>query len=277
MIVGMPEIPAITLSNGVAMPCLGFGLYKQSDRHGSAVSAALEAGYRSFDSASIYGNEPAVGKALEATGVPRHELFVTGKVWNGDQGHRRTIQAFERSLDDLRLDHLDLYLIHYPAPSRDRYVETWLALEELLTSGRVRAIGVANFEPEHLRRILGAGTVAPAVNQVELHPLLPQSRLRALHAEHGIVTEAHTPLARGNLVASPALAAVAAKHGRTPAQVALRWHVQQGHVAIPKSATPARIRQNIDVFGFALDAGDVARIAAMETGERFAPRPDAVN
>ncbi|MFI1095629.1 aldo/keto reductase [Streptomyces sp. NPDC020917] len=260
------------------MPQLGFGVFQvPDDETAAAVGAALDAGYRSIDTASVYGNETGVGRALAASGLPREELFVTTKVWNADQGHDSTLRAFDASLARLGLDHVDLYLIHWPAPAQDRYLDTWRALRALLADGRVRAIGVSNFQPAHLRRLIEDGGVVPAVNQVELHPGLQQRELRAVHAEFGIVTEAWSPLAQGALLDEPALAAIARKHGRTPAQVVLRWHLQLGTVVIPKSVTPARIRENLDVFGFALDDADLAAIAGLDRGLRTGPDPDTLD
>jgi len=279
----MPAVPTVTLAHGtggapVTMPQLGFGVFQvPDDRTAAAVRAALEAGYRSIDTAAVYGNETGVGRALAASGVPREELFVTTKVWNADQGYDATLRAFDASLGRLGLDHVDLYLIHWPAPAQDRYRETWRALRALLADGRTRAIGVSNFQPAHLRRLIEDGGVVPAVNQVELHPGLQQRELRAAHAESGIVTEAWSPLAQGALLDDPALTAIARRHGRTPAQVVLRWHLQLGTVVIPKSVTPTRIRENIDVFGFVLDDAEMAAIGALDRGMRTGPDPDALD
>ncbi|MBY8880066.1 aldo/keto reductase [Actinacidiphila acidipaludis] len=257
------------------MPQLGFGVFQvPDDETAAAVTAALEAGYRSIDTAAVYGNEAGVGRALAGAGLPREELFVTTKVWNADQGHDATLRAFDASLGRLGLDHVDLYLIHWPAPAQDRYLDTWRALRTLLADGRTRAVGVSNFQPAHLRRLIEDSGVVPAVNQVELHPGLQQRELRAVHAEYGIATEAWSPLAQGALLAEPALAAIARRHGRSPAQVVLRWHLQLGTVVIPKSVTPARIRENLDVFGFALDDAEMAAIAALDRGMRTGPDPD---
>jgi 2,5-diketo-D-gluconate reductase A len=279
----IPAVPTVALAHGtggapVAMPQLGFGVFQvPDDETAAAVSAALDAGYRSIDTAAVYGNETGVGRALASSGLPREELFVTTKVWNADQGYDATLKAFDASLDRLGLDRTDLYLIHWPAPAQDRYRDTWRALRTLLAEGRTRAIGVSNFQPAHLRRLVEDGGVVPAVNQVELHPGLQQRELRAVHAEHGIVTEAWSPLAQGALLDDPALAAIARRHGRTPAQVVLRWHLQLGTVVIPKSVTPARIRENIDVFGFALDDAEMAAIAGLDRGMRTGPDPDTLD
>jgi diketogulonate reductase-like aldo/keto reductase len=269
------KVPFITLNNGVRMPQLGFGVWQVPDTEAAAaVSSALEAGYRSIDTAAIYQNEKGTGQALAAAGLPREELFVTTKLWNADQGYDSTLRAFDASLDKLGLDHLDLYLIHWPTPGRGLYPDTWRAFEKLYADGRTKAIGVSNFPVAQLQHLLDSGSTVPAVNQIELHPNLPQAELRAFHAAHGIATEAWSPLGQGKgLLADPALAALAAKHGRTPAQVVLRWHLQLGNVVIPKSVTPSRIRENLDVFGFELDADDLAAIGALDNGHRLGPDP----
>ncbi|MEU5694950.1 aldo/keto reductase [Actinosynnema sp. NPDC020468] len=270
----MVHMLTVTLNNGVVMPQLGFGVFQVSNEDTTAaVAEALRAGYRSIDTAAAYFNEAAVGQALAESDIPRDELFVTTKLWNTDQGYDEALRAFDASLEKLGLDQLDLYLIHWPAPARDRYVDSWKALTRLLSEGRVRAIGVSNFWPEHLERVIDATGVVPAVNQIELHPRLQQEELRAFHVKHGIATEAWSPLAQGELLGDPLLAEIAAKHGRTPAQVVLRWHVQLGNVVIPKSVTPSRIAENFALFDFALDAEDLDRIAGLETGERVGPDP----
>ncbi|WP_327393256.1 aldo/keto reductase [Streptomyces sp. NBC_01186] len=274
----MPSIPDVPLNNGVTMPQLGFGVFQvPDDETADAVSTALEAGYRSIDTAAVYGNERGVGQALAASGLARDELFVTTKLWNDDQGYDATLAAFDASLDKLGLDHVDLYLIHWPLPARDTYLDTWHAFEELLADGRTRAIGVSNFQTEHLRRLLEHSGIVPAVNQIELHPGLQQAQLRAFHAARGIVTEAWSPLAQGYLLQDEALVSIAARHGVTPAQVVLRWHLQTGNVVIPKSVTPERIRQNLDVFGFELTDADIDAIAALDQGLRTGPDPDTFN
>jgi diketogulonate reductase-like aldo/keto reductase len=261
------------------MPQLGFGVFQVPDAETTAaVSAALHAGYRSIDTAALYGNEAGVGKALAASGLDRDELFITTKVWNSEQGYDKTLRAFDASMKKLGLEQLDLYLIHWPTPARDLYVETWKAFEKLYADGRVRAVGVSNFQPAHLERILDTGGTVPAVNQVELHPYLQQVGVRAFDAKHEIATEAWSPLAKGgNLLSEPAIVALAEKHGRTPAQVVLRWHLQLGNVVIPKSVTPSRIRENIDVFGFTLTNDEVASLSTLDKGERTGPDPDTFN
>lgn len=271
----MSKVPSITLNNGIAMPQLGYGVWQiEDDQAFTAVGQALEAGYRSIDTAAIYGNEEGTGKALAASGLPREELFVTTKLWNGDQGHDATLRAFDTSLTKLGLEYVDLYLIHWPLPSQDTYVDTYRALEKIQAGGRARAIGVSNFLPGHLERLLGETSVVPAVNQIELHPQFQQAESRAFHARHDIATEAWSPLGQGKgLLEHATLAELAAKHGKTPAQVVLRWHLQLGNVVIPKSVTPSRIAENIDVFDFSLDDTDLATLAALDSGNRLGPDP----
>ena len=271
----MSAVPDVVLNNGVSMPQLGYGVFRVPDDDTErAVLAALDAGYRSIDTASLYGNETGVGRALSASGLARDHFFVTTKVWNDDQGYDSTLRAFDASLGRLGLEHVDLYLIHWPKPSLDRYVDTWRALEKLYADRRVRAIGVSNFQPDHLRRLLDETDVVPAVNQVELHPDLQQEQLRRFHAEHGVVTEAWSPLGQGLALRHPVVAELAHRHGRTPAQVVLRWHLQLGNVVIPKSTTPSRIRENIGLFDFALADADMSALAALESGTRLGPDPD---
>jgi 2,5-diketo-D-gluconate reductase A len=270
-------VPDVVLNNGVRMPQLGFGVFQVgNDEARAAVTTALEAGYRSIDTAALYGNEQGVGIAVRASGIPREELFVTTKLWNADQGAGRVRPAFERSLDKLGLDYLDLYLIHWPVPSQDLFVETWKTFEQLYADGRVRAIGVSNFTPPQLTRLLDETEVAPAVNQVELHPGFQQPALRAFHREHGIATEAWSPLGQGAALTHPVITRLAEQHEKTPAQVVLRWHLDLGNVVIPKSVTPVRIRENLSVFDFALAAEDARQIAGLESGQRIGPDPDVV-
>jgi diketogulonate reductase-like aldo/keto reductase len=267
----------ITLNDGAGIPQVGLGVFQVPDHQaGSAVQTALATGYRSIDTATIYRNESGVGAGLRASGLPRGEVFVTTKVWNDDQGFDATIAAFEASRRRLGLDVLDLYLVHWPCPRADRYVETWRALIELRERGRVRSIGVSNFMPEHLERIMEETGVVPALNQVELHPRLQQEQLRAFHAEHAIVTQAWSPLGQGLLLDDPTITAIAAEREVSPAQVVLRWHVQIGNVIIPKSVTPSRIAENLDLFGFALGEDEMATIAALDRGQRVGPVPRAL-
>jgi 2,5-diketo-D-gluconate reductase A len=270
-------VPDVTLNNGVRMPQLGFGVFQVgNDEARAAVATALECGYRSIDTAALYGNEHGVGVAVSASGIPREELFVTTKLWNADQGAGRVLPAFERSIDKLGLDYVDLYLIHWPVPSRDRFVETWEAFQGLYAEGRMRAIGVSNFTPPQLTRLLEETAVVPAVNQVELHPGFQQPELRAFHREHGIATEAWSPLGQGAALTHPVITRLAERHEKTPAQVVLRWHLDLGNVVIPKSVTPGRIRENFSVFDFALTAEDARQIAGLESGHRIGPDPDVV-
>ncbi|MER6847587.1 aldo/keto reductase [Streptomyces flaveolus] len=271
-------VPTVTLNNGVEIPQLGFGVFQVPDAETTAaVSAALEAGYRSIDTAAIYGNEAGVGRALADSGIARDDLFVTTKLWNADQGYDATLNAFETSLDKLGLDHVDLYLIHWPTPARDLYRESWKAIEKLVADGRIRAAGVSNFQPAHLERLIAGSDLVPAVNQVELHPGLQQRELRAAHARLGIVTEAWSPLAQGAVLKDEAITTIAARHGKSAAQVVLRWHLQLGNVVIPKSVTPARIRENLDVFDFTLTDDEMTAIAGLDRDLRTGPHPDELN
>ena len=273
------SVPEITLNSGTTMPQLGFGVFQVSDEEAeTAVAEALRIGYRSVDTAALYENEEGTGRALAASGIPRADLFVTTKLWNTEQGYDTALRAFDTSLARLGLDYVDLYLIHWPAPAKDAYVQTWRALEEILRQGRAKAIGVSNFQPAHLRRLFEETGVVPAVNQIELHPRLQQDELRALDAEHHIATEAWSPLGRNNgVLDDPLVCRIAEAHGKTPAQTVLRWHLQLGNVVIPKSVTPARIAENIDVFDFALTDAEMEALRALETGERVGPDPDVLN
>jgi 2,5-diketo-D-gluconate reductase A len=259
------DIPTAALNDGRAIPRLGLGVWQiPNEETAAAVRTAIDAGYRSVDTAAIYHNEVGVGEAVRAAPVPRDALFVTTKVWNERQGHDETLRAFDESLARLGLDYVDLYLVHWPAPRRNRYVETWRALARLREEGRARSIGVSNFTVAHLRRVIDETGVVPAVNQIELHPRFQQGALRAFHAERGIVTESWSPLAQGKLVGDPTIDTIARKHGKTTAQVIIRWHLDLGLVVIPKSARPARMRENLDVLDFRLDDEDMARIAALD-------------
>ncbi|HJR38531.1 MAG TPA: aldo/keto reductase [Nocardioidaceae bacterium] len=275
----MSPVPNLVLNNGVEIPQLGFGVFKvPPEKTRQAVLTALETGYRHIDTAKLYDNETEVGAAVRDSGLMRDEIFVTTKVWNTDQGYDATLRAFDASMERLGLDVLDLYLIHWPAPARDLYVDTWRAMEQLYRDGRVRAIGISNFQPDHLRRLLDRCDVVPVINQVELHPYLQQNEARKAHEELGVLTEAWAPIARGGaLLEDPVITALADKHARTPAQVVLRWHIEVGNVVIPKSVTPARVAENFSIFDFTLDGADLAEIAALDRGERTGPDPDRLN
>ncbi|MFI8197030.1 aldo/keto reductase [Streptomyces sp. NPDC085942] len=272
------SIPTVTLNNGVDIPQLGFGVFQVPDAETTAaVASALEAGSRSIDTAAIYGNETGVGKALAESGIAREDLFVTTKLWNADQGYDATLRAFDTSLAKLGLDHVDMYLIHWPTPARDLYKESWRAIEKLVADGRVRTAGVSNFQPDQLKRLIDGAGLIPAVNQIELHPGLQQSELRAVHTGLGIATEAWSPLAQGAVLKDEAITAIAARHGKSPAQVVLRWHLQLGNIVIPKSVTPERIRQNLDVFDFTLTDDETTAIASLDRDLRTGPHPDQLN
>jgi 2,5-diketo-D-gluconate reductase A len=272
-------VPTITLNNNVQMPQFGFGVFQVSPEETErVVSTALEVGYRSIDTAAAYHNEQGVGRAIASSGLARDKVFVTTKLWNSDHGYDRTLWAFDASAQRLGLQTVDLYLIHWPVPAADRYVETWKALEKLAADGRTRAIGVSNFAAEHLRRLLAETDTIPAVNQIELHPRFPQTELRAMHAEHGIATEAWSPLAQGGeLLSDATITRIADRHGVTPAQVVLRWHVQIGNIVIPKSVNPQRMRRNLDVFSFELSSNDLAAVAKLNTGRRIGFDPATMN
>ncbi|MFE9168925.1 aldo/keto reductase [Streptomyces kebangsaanensis] len=269
------KVPPIILNNGVEMPQLGFGVWQVPDDEAErAVATALEAGYRSIDTAALYGNEEGTGRAVAASGIPREEVFVTTKLWNSDQGYDSALRAFDTSLGKLGLEYVDLYLIHWPTPAKGKFVDTYRAFEKLHAEGRVRAIGVSNFLPEHLERLTAETSVVPAVNQIELHPHLQQHAAREYHAKQGIATEAWSPLGQGKgLLEVPAIVAIAQKHNRTPAQIVLRWHLQLGNIVIPKSVTPSRIKENIEVFDFSLDGEDLAAIGALNEDRRIGPDP----
>jgi 2,5-diketo-D-gluconate reductase A len=268
-------VPTIELRDGARIPQLGFGVFLVPPAETEqAVSLALEAGYRHIDTAAQYANEAGVGQAIRACAIPRSEVFVTTKCPNPDHGYERARAACESSLERLDLGPIDLYLIHWPVPSRDLYVETWRAFIDLQAEGLVRSIGVSNFQPAHLERLIAETGVTPVVNQVELHPRLQQRALRRLHAQLGIATEAWSPLARGELLDDQVVVAIAQRHGRTPAQTLIRWHLQIGNIVIPKSVTPERIVENFDVFGFELTAHEIDAIDALDRGERIGPDPD---
>lgn len=278
----MQKPDKVSFSNGVQMDRLGFGLYKvpAEDAHGLC-TLALEAGYRLLDTAALYGNEEGVGRAVRdavSSGqVERGDVFVTSKLWNDRHGYRSTLEAFDESLKRLGLDYLDLYLIHWPCPGQDLYVESWRALEELYHSGRVRAIGVSNFQRHHLEKLLAETEVVPALNQIELHPLLQQHSLRAFNAEHGIITQAWSPLGRGKVLANPIITHIAAKHSRSAAQVILQWHLQLGGTAVAKASSQERIAENLRIGNFTLDSVDMTAISQLNSDTRIGSHPDLVN
>ena len=269
----------ITLNNGVQMPQLGFGVFLvPPDEVVEPVRTALDVGYRLIDTATLYGNEEGVGRAIRESNIERDEIFVTTKVWNSDHGYDKTLKAFDNSQKLLGLDVVDLYLIHWPTPERDLYLDTWRALERLYADNRVRAIGVSNFPPRHLTRLLDESSVVPVVNQIELHPGFPQDELRALNAKHGIVTESWSPLGRGHgLLEQAAVAGIAEQHRKTPAQVVLRWHLQLGLVVIPKSTHAERIRENFDLFDFELTGAEMDALSALTEPQRVGPDPETMN
>jgi len=289
----MRTSPRLSLNNGVLIDQLGFGLYKVPPSEAAGlVAMALGAGYRHFDTAAMYGNESGVARGISPQlGAPagsggsgelfpalaREDLFVTTKVWNDHHGYDATLRAFDDSMVNLGLDYVDMYLIHWPCPRRGLYPETYRAMETLYREGKVRAIGVSNFQPSHLDRLMQSAEVTPAVNQIELHPWLQQHELRKIHDDLGIRTEAWSPLGRGHVLADPVIEACAAEHRRTPAQVVLRWHIQLGNIAIPKASSEARIRENLDVFRFELSARDMEALAGLDRGERTGSHPDNVN
>jgi 2,5-diketo-D-gluconate reductase A len=268
------SVPAMTLRDGVEIPQLGFGVFQvRPEDTQEVVEEALEVGYRHIDTAAAYRNERGVGAAIAASAIPREEVFVTTKLWNSNQGYETTLGAFQKSLNRLGLDYVDLYLIHWPMPTEGRALDTWRAFERVHDEGRSRTIGVSNFRIEDLEQLQQQAFIQPTVNQVELHPHFPQVGLREWHAEHGIATESWSPLAQGDLLANETIAGVAARHNRTSAQVILRWHLQLGNVVIPKSATPARIRENFALFDFELSEEDMKEIAALDVGKRIGPDP----
>jgi 2,5-diketo-D-gluconate reductase A len=270
----MPSLPTLTLHEDREIPQLGFGVFLvPPEETREVVEQALAVGYRHIDTAAAYRNEEGVGEAARDSGIPRGELFVTTKLWNSQHGHDSALRAIDKSLSRLGMDYVDLYLIHWPVPSQDRYVETWRAFERIMEDGKARAIGVSNFRVEDLERLEAETETRPAINQVELHPRLAQAELRAYHAERGIVTEAWSPLAQGEALSDETIGLIAQDHGRTPAQVILRWHLQLGNVVIPKSVTPARIRENFALFDFELSTDEIASIEALDTGQRIGPDP----
>lgn len=272
----MTQVPNIRLNSGVEIPQFGFGVFQiEPGDVGPALSSAFEAGYRHVDTAQMYQNETEVGQAVAASGLRRDEVFVTTKLNNDRHGHDEAGKALGESLQRLRLDHVDLYLIHWPRPAEDRYVDSWKGFEKLASDGRARAIGVSNFQIPHLERLAKETGTVPAVNQIELHPHFPQEELRAYHREHGIATEAWSPIGQGgDLLTDERLVGLGQKYAKTPAQIVLRWHIELGNIVFPKSVTPARISENIDVFDFELAPVDMTTIAELDTGTRMGPDPD---
>jgi 2,5-diketo-D-gluconate reductase A len=271
-------IPTVTLNDENTIPVIGLGVGELSDSETEqAVSTALEAGYRLIDTAAAYGNEAAVGRAIAASGIPREELYVTTKLATPDQGFQSSQDACKASLERLGLDYMDLFLIHWPAEERGAYVDSWGGLMKEKEVGRTRSIGVSNFNAEHLATVIELSFFTPAINQIELHPLLNQAEMRAANAEHGVVTEAYGPLGIGNLLDNPTIASVAQAHGKTTAQVLIRWSIQLGNVVIPRSSSPERIKSNLDVFDFELTDKEMATLNGLDNGTRFRPNPETYN
>ncbi len=274
----MSSIPNVTLNNAVEIPQLGFGVFQiEPEQTTAATLTALEAGYRHIDTAQMYGNEKEVGQAVRESAVPRDEIFVTTKLNNGFHAHDDALTAFDQSLADLQFEYVDLFLIHWPLPDVGDFVETWHALEEIYSSGRAKSIGVSNFQPHHLRRLLNESTVVPAVNQIEVHPYLTQDDVRSFDSEHHIATEAWSPIAQGKVLDEPVIVRIAAALGKSPAQVTLRWHIQRGDIVFPKSVTASRVRENADIFDFELSDIDMAGITELNRDERTGPNPDEFN
>jgi 2,5-diketo-D-gluconate reductase A len=271
----MTQVPSIKLNNGVEIPQFGFGVFQiPPEETARAVRDAFEAGYRHIDTAQMYENEEGVGQAIADSGLARDEVFVTTKLNNGGHGTESAVAELDRSLERLGLDHVDLYLIHWPLPKKDLYVQTWQGFERALEAGKTRAIGVSNFQVPHLDRLAAETGTVPAVNQIELYPRLTQPELRDYHDKHGIATEAWSPIGQGESLSEEPVVALAEKYGRTPAQVILRWHIQLGNIVFPKSTSSERIRENIDVFDFELSDDDVATISELNTDRRRGPDPD---
>ena len=270
----MTSNPSITLNNGVSIPQVGLGVFQVPPADAQrVVETAIEAGYRHIDTAAAYNNESGVGAAIKACGLPREELFVTTKLRNGNQGYDEALAAYDDSCERLGLEQIDLYLVHWPFPSADRYVDSWRALERLYAEQRVRAVGVSNFLPEHLERLFAETELVPAVNQIELHPTLQQRDVADFGTKHSIAVESYSPLGQGADLEHSTVTALADRYAKTPAQIVLRWHVQRGHIVIPKSNTPERIRSNFDVFDFTLTDDELDSITEMESGNRIGGDP----
>ncbi|MDR2982842.1 MAG: aldo/keto reductase [Puniceicoccales bacterium] len=271
----MTKIPCLSLNDKTSIPQFGLGTWQvPNEQVPVAVAAAWESGYRAIDTAAIYQNETGVGEGLRRLAIPRDKIYITTKLWNADQGYDSTLKAMDTSLAKLGLDYVDLYLIHWPLPKRNRYLDTWKALIKLKESGKAKSIGVSNFTIPHLQRVINETGITPSVNQIELHPQLAQKEMRAFHAQHGIVTESWSPLAQGNLLTNETIVGIARKHNKTAAQVILRWHIENGLVVIPKSVNPARIKENIAIFDFQLTPEDMSAIDQLDTGKRFGSHPD---
>jgi len=274
----MTSVPDLTLNNGVTIPQLGFGVFQiPPDATRKATLTALEVGYRHVDTAQMYGNEAGVGQAVRDSGLDRGDVFVTSKLNNSFHAYDDALAAFDKSLAELEFDYLDLFLVHWPMPAVGDFVETWRAMEEIYRSGRSKAIGVSNFQPNHLDRLRAETDVLPAVNQVEVHPYFTQTDVRSYGVEHGIVTEAWSPIAQGKVLDDPTIGRIAKRYGKTPAQVTLRWHIQRGDVVFPKSATRSRVQENFAIFDFELADDDVTDISLLDREERIGPHPDKFN
>jgi 2,5-diketo-D-gluconate reductase A len=272
------SVPNVQLNNGVEIPQLGFGVFQiKPEDTVEAVTEALRIGYRHIDTAQMYGNEKEVGQAIAQSGLDPSEIFVTSKLNNNRQSFDDALLAFDETMNKLALERIDLFLIHWPLPTVRDYVEAWKALERVYSEGRARSIGVSNFQPHHLRKLHAETEVRPAVNQIELHPFLTQDELRAFDAEHGIATEAWSPIAQGGVLDNPTILELARAHGKTPAQVVLRWHLQLGNIVFPKSVNPKRIQENFEIFDFELSDGDLGMISALNRNERTGPDPDVFN
>ena len=273
-----PGIPAVRLNNGVEIPQLGFGVFQiKPEDTAAATRTALEIGYRHIDTAQMYRNEKQVGEAVRSSGIERAQVFVTSKINNNKLDRDSMLRSFDRTLADLGSEYLDLLLIHWPLPGASDYVQRWKVMEEIYAGGRVKAIGVSNFQPHHLRDLFASADVRPAVNQIEVHPYLTQDDVRAFDADHEIVTEAWAPIAKGKVADDPVIRRIAEQVGRTPAQVTLRWHIQRGDVVFPKSVTRSRVEENFAIFDFELDESQMTAISALDRGERTGPNPDEFN
>jgi 2,5-diketo-D-gluconate reductase A len=274
----MSVVPSLTLNNGIEIPQLGFGVFQiEPENTKEATLAALEVGYRHIDTAEMYGNEKQVGEAVRDSSLDRSEVFVTSKLNNGFHAYDDALGAFDQTLSDLGFDYLDLFLVHWPMPGVGDFVETWKAMEKIYASGRAKAVGVSNFNPHHLRRLHAETDVVPAVNQIEVHPYLTQDDVRAFNAEHGIATEAWSPIAQGKVLDDPTIVRIAENHDKTPAQVTLRWHIQRGDIVFPKSVTRSRVEENFDLFDFELSGTDMSDITTLNRDERTGPDPDKFN